>query len=66
MIDERIKSEARATRRITNNELVCKNCVYKFYDQKKPEKTGRCQAYKAKPSSILLGGNCPYRRIENE
>lgn len=65
-IEERVKSEARATKRITNNDLVCKDCIYKFYHPNKPEKTAKCEAYKSKPSSILLGGNCPYRRAENE
>lgn len=59
-INERIKREQRATKRITNDDLVCKNCIYKL------EKTSKCKAYSLKPDSIICGGNCPYRKIENE
>lgn len=65
-LKERIKSESRATRRITNNDLVCKDCVYKFDDSKKFGNTSRCQAFKWKPSNIVAGGNCPYRKTEHE
>lgn len=65
-LEKRIESEAKAIRRITNNDLICKDCIYKFDDSKKFGNTSKCQAYKWKPSSILLGGNCPYRSTENE
>lgn len=65
-LEKRIESEARAGRRISNKDLVCKHCAYKYDDSKKLGNTSRCQAFKRKPTNILLGGNCPYRRTEHE
>lgn len=60
---ERIASEARACMRITNNMLVCKDCIYKLDDSTIFGNTSRCRVYPeslGKPDAVLTGGNCQY------
>lgn len=56
--EERIKSESRATRQVTNDILVCKDCVYKFDDTRIMGNTSRCMKYGLKPNKVLIGGKC--------
>jgi hypothetical protein len=56
-----IESQARAARPITNDELVCKDCIYRGG---KNMPTGHCDVYRKdvtrKPNKVLLGGDCEY------
>ena len=55
---QRIASEARACVRITNNDLVCKDCGYRFPDSKVFGNTARCKKFTLKPTKVLKGGSC--------
>lgn len=61
---DRMESEARAFKRITNNDLVCKDCLYKLDDSKILGNTSFCRVYARpdnfKPSKIVGGGDCKY------
>lgn len=63
-IEKRIESESKAMRRITNDDLMCRYCRYRYDDSKKLGNTSRCEVYELKPNNVLLGSDCPYR--ENE
>ena len=56
--EKRIESEQRCMKRITNNDLVCKDCIYKFDDSMKFGNTSVCEVYDVKPGKVLLGGDC--------
>ena len=55
---KRIESEQQCMKRITNNDLVCKDCIYKFDDSMKLGNTSVCEVYDVKPGKVLLGGDC--------
>lgn len=55
---DRIESEARACRRITNNDLVCKDCIYRLDDSVILGNTSRCKKYSWKPNKVSVGGEC--------
>lgn len=57
-IEKRIKSEQQCMSRLTNDMLVCKDCVYKLDDSVKLGNTTRCLRYDDKPNEVLLGGKC--------
>lgn len=57
-INDRIKSEQTLTR-ITNNDMVCRNCLLRFDDTVIYGNTSKCEAYpKCKPTKVLIGGKC--------
>lgn len=55
---DRIKSEAMAVSRITNQDLVCKDCQFRFDDKIKFGNTSTCGEYSEKPNKVLLGEPC--------
>ena len=61
---KRIESEAKAAMPIRNDNLDCKDCIYKYDDSEIPGNTSKCEIYDNKPSVILLGGKCNYREEE--
>ena len=64
--ENRIKSEARATGRITNQDLICRDCVSRFDDRIRLGNTSTCKEYRDKPNSVLLGGHCDKYKKEGE
>ena len=58
--ERRIKSESKAAIRVTNKNLVCKDCLFKYNDDTKLGNTSKCAIYKAKRIFILLGGKCEF------
>lgn len=56
--EKRIESEQQCMKRITNDDLVCKDCIYKFDDSVKLGNTSVCDIYDVKPVKVLLGGVC--------
>lgn len=59
--EKRIKSESRGIMRITNDQLVCKDCAFKYDDEKIFGNTSFCDQYPdGKPDSIIVGGECDY------
>ena len=61
---KRIASEAKAAMPIRNDNLDCKDCVYKYDDSEIPGNTSKCEIYDNKPNAILLGGKCNYKEEE--
>ena len=55
---KRIVSEQQCMRRITNDDLVCKDCTFKYDDTVKLGNTSVCEKFDVKPSEVLLGGDC--------
>lgn len=58
-MNKRIESEQLAIVRITNNHLVCKDCLLRLNDAIIFGNTSRCENFpKCKPKKVLLGGKC--------
>lgn len=57
-LGKRILSEQQCARRITNNDLICKDCMFKFDDSQVLGNTSKCEVFESKPNKVLLGGNC--------
>ncbi len=57
-MDEKFKKDKLAFTRITNEDLVCKDCKSKFDDSDMPCNTTKCEVYDLKPSNVLDGGEC--------
>lgn len=57
-VNDRVKSEQGLVNRITNNDLVCKDCAFVFDDSKVMGNTSRCSKYSMKPGYVLAGGDC--------
>lgn len=55
---KRIASEQQCAKRITNNDLVCNDCVFALDDSIKLGNTSMCQKYDLKPNKVLLGDDC--------
>lgn len=62
--ERRIKSESKTAIRVTNKNLVCKDCLFKYDDDTKLGNTSKCAIYKAKPNLILLGGKCEFYKCD--
>lgn len=57
-LENRIQSEAKTVMRITNQDLVCKDCKSRFDDRIKFGNTSACKKYDIKPNVVLLGKSC--------
>ena len=57
---ERTESESKAVMRITNDNLVCKNCLFVYDDSVKFGNTSQCAIYASKPNAVLLGNACKF------
>lgn len=57
-LDEKLKDEKLFMVRITNNDLICKNCQFRYDDKDIPANTSTCEWYMLKPGEILDGGDC--------
>lgn len=57
-IEDRRKSEERSFVRVTNRDLVCKDCLYAMDDSEILGNTARCKKYYWKPDKVKLGGEC--------
>lgn len=64
MAKDYIESESTSTSRITNSQLICKDCMYRFDDTKIFKNTTRCGAYTLKPNKVLCGKECPKYKKE--
>lgn len=58
-MEKRIKSE-QTIRRITNDNLICKNCLLRMDDTVIFGNTSRCEQFPAKPVEVLIGGGCEF------
>ncbi|MBR0359151.1 MAG: hypothetical protein IIX37_07475 [Selenomonadaceae bacterium] len=55
---KRIASESKNTSRISNENLICKDCVSRVDDSKHFGNTSKCLKLGLKPTKVLLGGEC--------
>lgn len=58
-IEKRIQSEAQSLSRVTNSQLVCKDCVHVLDDSIRLGNTSTCKAFVVKPNQVLKGESCP-------
>lgn len=58
-LENKIKSE-QTMRRITNDSLICKNCLLRMNDTVIFGNTSRCEQFPAKPVEVLIGGGCEF------
>ena len=63
-LEKRIESEQSCMKRITNDDLVCKDCIHKLDDSVKLGNTSACEVYELKPGKVLLGGECDEYKVE--
>lgn len=62
-IDKKFQNEKMKCERLTNNELVCKNCMFVLDDTEDANNTYECNKYLEKPDKVLRGGECiDYKR----
>ena len=57
-LKKKIVSEQQCMKRITNSDLVCKDCVFVYDDTVKLGNTSVCDKFVSKPNHVLLGGDC--------
>lgn len=57
-LNEKSKKDKLKFNRITNANLVCKDCIDCLDDSKDFANTSKCLAYDLKPDKVLNGGNC--------
>lgn len=57
-LKKRIVSEQQCMKRITNDDLACKDCIFKYDDAIKLGNTSICEKFDVKPTEVLLGGDC--------
>lgn len=62
--EARIESETGAVSRITNNDLTCRDCIYKFDDSLFVRNTCICEQYAEKPLKVVNGGMCDLKVSE--
>lgn len=55
---ERVESEAQSTMRISNKDLICKDCKNRFNDNEFWGNTSRCSKFRVKELEVLVGGSC--------
>ena len=53
-------SEQLCMRRITNDDLVCKDCLYCYEDSEVYGNTSTCEVYDLKPSAVIYGKGCDF------
>lgn len=57
-IKRRLSSEQHAMGRVTNNDMVCKDCVFRMDDSVIYGNSSRCQVVGLKPADVIMGGSC--------
>lgn len=68
-LEKRLESESKGFKRITNNDLQCKDCKFKRDDSYIFGNVSRCDVFPVhKPSEVLRGEKCKYydKGVENE
>lgn len=53
-------SEQKAMVRVSNKDLICKDCRFRFEDTIKLGNTSVCEKYPLKPNKIFFGKDCKY------
>lgn len=61
-LDRKLKKEKMSCERLTNNDLVCKNCLFALDDSEDANNTYTCEKYLEKSDRVLTGGECMVRK----
>lgn len=64
MIKEKWKKDELSFTRITNNDLICADCINKLDDEKIFKYTTMCKEFHLKPKDVLKGGKCKMYKKE--
>lgn len=57
-ISEKWKHDRLVFSHVTNTDMVCIDCSYRYEDSEISKNTSTCEMYETKPDSVLLGGEC--------
>lgn len=57
-IYEKFQNDKLSFERITNDDLVCRDCRNRFKDEEMPCNTSKCAKFEVKPDEVLDGGDC--------
>lgn len=57
-LDKKFKKDKLSFELVTNDDLVCKDCMNRFKDEGMPCNTSKCAKYEVKPDEVLDGGEC--------
>lgn len=58
-MNEKFMKDPLKMERITNNDLICRDCKFKFDDTEKPCNTSKCAKFNhIKPNEVLDGKYC--------
>lgn len=63
-LDEKFKKDKLKFARITNDDLVCRDCRNKYDDKELPCNTSKCEIFDIKPNKVLNGGECDEYKSE--
>ena len=55
---KRIESESQSISRTTNQNLKCRDCLFRLDDSKILGNTSRCQEYHLKPNRLIKEREC--------
>lgn len=57
-IDKKFKKDKLKFEQIKNENLVCKDCAFKYDDTDMPCNTSQCEVFEVKPDEVLDGEDC--------
>lgn len=57
-LERKWEDEKVTAKRVTNDSLICKNCIYRFDDSKFFGNTTKCEAYERKPNEVFTKKMC--------
>lgn len=58
VLAKRVADESRNLSRISNESLICKDCINRVDDSVHFGNTSKCLKLGLKPNKVLLGGEC--------
>ena len=61
------KDDVLAFNRVSNKNMLCKDCIFRFNDSEKWGNSSKCKQFEFKPLDILFGGtDCASYRKEDK
>jgi len=60
-LDRKFQKDKLCFVRIRNQDLLCRDCLYRYDDTKIPGNISKCEIYEdIKPNEVLNGGQCDW------